>query len=62
MRDEGLDYDTAHEICSKVEFKLRKGEGAAPLLGAAHRKLAKKDLPGLTRDEMFQYVVKTYVR
>jgi hypothetical protein len=39
---------------------LRKGEGPAPLLGAAHRKLAKKDLPGLTRDEMYAFVVKTY--
>ena len=26
MRDEGLDYDTAHEICSKVEFNLRKSK------------------------------------
>src|SRR6202011_3256568 len=25
MRDKGLAYDKAHEICSKVEFNLRKG-------------------------------------
>jgi hypothetical protein len=62
MRDAGLSYDKAHEICSKVEFKLRKGEGAAPLLGAAHRKLSKTDLPRLTEEEMYQYVLKTYVR
>ena len=62
MRDEGLDYDKAHEICSKVEFKLRKGEGAARLLGAECRKLAKNDLPRLTEDEMYQYVLKTYAR
>jgi hypothetical protein len=62
MRDEGLDYDTAHEICSKVEFKLRKGEGAAPLLVSGRRKLAKGDLPRLTDDEVYRYVVTTYVR
>src|SRR5260370_32076370 len=32
MRDEGIEYDEAHDICSKVEFKLRKGKGAKPLL------------------------------
>jgi hypothetical protein len=59
MRDERLDYDKAHEICSKVEFNLRKGEGAAPLLGAGRRKLAKNDLPRLTEDEMYQFVLIT---
>jgi hypothetical protein len=24
MRDEGMEYDPAHEVCSKVEFDLRK--------------------------------------
>src|SRR4029453_15337671 len=32
MRDEGIDYDTALDICSRVEFDLRKGKGAMPLL------------------------------
>jgi hypothetical protein len=62
MRDEGLDYDTAHAICSKVEFDLRKARGATPLLTGGHRKLHKKDLPRLVSDEVFQYVLRNYVR
>src|SRR5439155_7609129 len=62
MRDEGLDYDTAHDICSRVEFDLRKGKGATPLLVSGRHKLHKKDLPRLTRDEVLQYVVRTHVR
>jgi hypothetical protein len=61
MRDEGLDYDTAHAICSQVEFDLRKGKGAAPLLVRGRRRLSKRDLPRLTGDEVFAYVVKTHV-
>ncbi|HEX5271746.1 MAG TPA: hypothetical protein VFW33_14710, partial [Gemmataceae bacterium] len=61
MRDEGLDYDTAHEICSKVEFDLRKRKGATPLLVRGRRKLAKPDLPRLTDDEVFEHVKRTYV-
>jgi hypothetical protein len=62
MRDEGIDYDTAHAICSKVEFDLRKARGATPLLTTGGRKLHKKDLPRLVSDEVFQYVLRTYVR
>jgi hypothetical protein len=62
MRDEELDYDPAHEICSKFEFQLRKAKGATPLLTGGHRKLTKTDLPRLTSDEVFAYVVRTYVR
>ncbi len=62
MRDEELDYDTAHEICSKVEFDLRKCGGATPLLARGRRKLAKPDLPRLTGDDVFEYVKRTYVR
>lgn len=62
MRDEGLDYDPAHEICSKFEFELRKAKGATPLLTRGHRKLTKADLPRLTSEEVFAYVVRTYVR
>jgi hypothetical protein len=62
MRDEGIDYDTAHEICSKVEFNLRKCKGATPLLVHGRRKLTKPDLPRLTGEEVFDYVKRTYVR
>lgn len=62
MRDEGIDYDHAHDICSKVEFKLRKRKGATPLLVSGRHRLRKPDLAKLTREEVFQYVLKTYVR
>ncbi|HYT88513.1 MAG TPA: hypothetical protein VEL76_07375 [Gemmataceae bacterium] len=62
MRDKKLGYDTAHEICSKVEFELRKGKGIAPLLVRGRRKLSKQDLPRLTSDEVFAEVIKRYVR
>jgi hypothetical protein len=62
MRDEELDYDTAHEICSKVEFDLRKRKGVTPLLVSGRRKLSKKDLPRLTSEEVFAYVVRNYVK
>jgi hypothetical protein len=62
MRDEELDYDTAHEICSTVEFDLRKGQGAASLLVRGRRKLSKTDLPRLTGDDVFDYVVRTHVK
>jgi hypothetical protein len=61
MRDEGLDYDSAHEACSKAEFDLRKGKGAAPLLTGARRRLSKADLPRLAADEVFDYYCKTGV-
>jgi hypothetical protein len=62
MRDEGLGYDTAHTICSKVEFDLRKTRGAAPLLTDGRRRLHKEDLPALTSEEVYDYVLRTYVR
>lgn len=61
MRDEKIDYDRAHEICSKVEFDLRKRRGASSLL-SGRRKLHKADLVQLTSDELFQFVLKRYVR
>jgi hypothetical protein len=60
MRDRGIDYDTAHEICSRVEFDLRKGRGAKPLLVRGRRKLSKTDLPRLTGDDVFEYVLRNY--
>jgi hypothetical protein len=62
MRDEGIDYDTAHEICSKVEFKLRKGKGVKPLLAPGRRRLGKRDLPHLTEQAVFEYVKSHYVK
>jgi hypothetical protein len=62
MRDEGIDYDTAHEICSKVEFNLRKGRGGKSILSPGRGRLSKHDLPKLTREEIFRYVVKNYVQ
>jgi hypothetical protein len=62
MRDEGLDYATAHAISSKMEFQLRKNEGPRPLLHPATGKMTKAHLPGLTTPKFFAYVVKHYVR
>lgn len=62
MRDQGIDYDTAHNICSRVEFDLRKGRGATPLLVSGKRRLHKADLVRLVRDDVFEYVLRNYVR
>jgi hypothetical protein len=61
MHDAGLDYDTAHNICSKVEYTLREGRGPIDILTSG-RKLTKADLPRLAKDEFFQYVVGRYVK
>ena len=61
MHDAGLDYDTAHNICSKVEYTLREGGGPIDILTSG-RKLTKADLPRLAKDEFFDYVVGRYVR
>jgi hypothetical protein len=62
MRDHGMEYDPAHEIASKVEFNLRKAEGATPLLTDGRRKLSKRDLPKLTDEAVYEFVLKRYVR
>jgi hypothetical protein len=62
MRDKGLEYDQAHEICSKVEFKVRQNLGIKPFLAPGRRKVTKADLPKLTSDQVFQYVVKNYLK
>lgn len=62
MRDEGLEYNQAHAVCSKVEFDLRKAKGATPLLVPGRRKLNKQDLPRLAREEVFEYVLRTHLR
>ena len=61
MRDKELDYDHAHEIASQLEFDLRKGQGLTPLLASGRRKISKSDLPGLTTDEVFGFVLNTYL-
>jgi hypothetical protein len=61
MHDAGLDYDTAHSICSKVEYTLREGRGPIAILTSG-RKLTKADLPRLAKDEFFEYVVNHYVK
>lgn len=62
MRDEKLDYDTAHDICSRVEFHLRKNQHVKLFLAPGRRKVHKKDLPKLASDELFQYVVQHHVK
>jgi len=62
MRDRGLQYDKAHEICSQVEFDLRKGRGAKSLLSASRREMQKHDLPGITEEDVFEYILSAYVQ
>lgn len=62
MRDEGLDYDGAHNICSKMEFDLRKRQGAHSILVPGRRRYSKRDVPRLTSAEFFAYALKTYVK
>jgi hypothetical protein len=62
MRDLDMEYDPAHEICSKVEFDIRKGRGVAPLLTRRRRRLTKPDLARLTKEEVFAFVVRTCVK
>ena len=61
MHDAGLDYDPAHEICSKVEYRLRENQSPIDILTAG-RKLTKSDLPKLARDEFFDYVRAHYLK
>jgi hypothetical protein len=60
MRDLGLGHDRAHAICSKVEFNLRQGKGAQRFLVQGRRRLSKRDLPKLTRENLLNYVARTY--
>jgi hypothetical protein len=61
MRDRQLEYDEAHSICSRVEFDLRKGRGATPFLTDGRHKLHKKNLVQLSKDEVFEYVLRHYL-
>jgi hypothetical protein len=62
MRDAGLEYDPAHEVCSTVEFDLRKNERVKLFLAPGRRKVHQKDLVNLTAQELFDYVRKNYVK
>jgi hypothetical protein len=62
MRDAGMGYDRAHEVCSVVEFDLRKGGEVKGFLAPGRRKVRKPDLPRLTSPELFDYVLKNYVK
>ncbi len=62
MRDAGMEYDPAHEVCSAVEFDLRKNEPVKMFLAPGRRKVRKTDLPGLTSREIFDYVLEHYVK
>jgi hypothetical protein len=60
MRDDGLEYDKAHELCSEMEFDLRMGKSRAKFPGLSRRKLKKEQMPALTTREFFAYVQKHY--
>lgn len=62
MRDAKLDYDTAHDICSRVEFHLRKNQPVKRFLAPGRRKVHKGDLPKLASEELFRYVVQHHVK
>jgi hypothetical protein len=62
MRDKGLPYDHAHEICVAVEFALRRGKGIRCFLAPDRDKPEKDDLARLTTPEVFHYVVEHHLK
>ena len=62
MRDRGVDYDRAHEICAKVEFQMRKNDPVKLYLAPGRRKVAKPDLRRLPSPELFDYVTAHYLK
>ncbi len=62
MRDEGIEYDKAHEICANIEYDLRKDKGIFSLLSPQGRRLTKKDLPKLCSPEIFAYVTQHHLK
>lgn len=62
MRDAGIDYDRAHAVCSAVEFDLRKNDRVKLFLAPGRRKIHKRDLPKLVADDLFEHVVRHYVK
>lgn len=61
MRDAGLEYDQAHAICSKVEYTMRECRGPESPV-CPRRKPTKADLPRLTNRDVFDYVVRHYLK
>ena len=61
FRDAGLEYDHAHEICSKVEYSMRECRGPESPV-CPRRQPTKADLPRLTKRDMFDYVVRHYLK
>jgi hypothetical protein len=57
MREEKLHYDQAHEICSGVEWDLRKRREPISLLSASRDKLVKRDLAHLN-PEFYEWVLR----
>jgi hypothetical protein len=62
MRDARLGYDHAHEVCSTVEFDLRRDEPVCRFLAPGRRTVHKRDLPHLTSQDLFDYVREHYVK
>lgn len=62
MRDKSLEYDRAHDICSQVEFALRRGKPIRNLLTRRPGKLLRSNLPALTSPEYFEAVLDRFVR
>src|SRR5262249_29380878 len=57
MRDEGLDYDTAHAICSKAGWARRETGGPALLMPAGRRRLNKESLSALPAGGVYDSAV-----
>ncbi len=62
MRDAGLGYDHAHEVCSAVEFELRKNGPVARFLAPGRRKIHTRDLDRLAAPELFEHVRTHFVK
>jgi hypothetical protein len=59
MRDGGLDYDTAHENASAIEFGLRREESDMPV--ATGRRFRKSDVPSLVKPEVYEWVEEKFL-
>jgi hypothetical protein len=62
MRDKKIDYDRAHSICAGAEYRVREHRGLMDLLCPNQGKITKADLPKLTSEEVFSYLVSRCLR
>jgi hypothetical protein len=62
MRDDGLEYDKAHELCAEMEFDLRQFKSRVKFPGLSRRRLTKDQMNVITRPDFFEYVEKRYKR